>query len=107
MDTPQLAHTTGLFDFLDSVRSENGVVVLTLLAVIWFLYRGLSILIWRVWNATMQSKDREIARLILDRDRYQALVFERLRFLESLNGYRSRVQTDESSSHGVITDEVH
>lgn len=33
MDTPQLAHTTGLFDFLDSVRSENGVVVLTLLAV--------------------------------------------------------------------------
>ena len=73
-------------EFLDDVGPENGGVVLTLLAGIWFLYRSLSIL--RVLSATMQSKDREIARLTLDRDRYQAMVVERLRFLESL--HRSR-----------------
>jgi hypothetical protein len=102
MDAPQLAHGNALFEFLNDVRSKDGVVVMTLLAVIWFLYRGLSTLTWRVWSATLLSKDREIARLILDRDRYQALVFERLRFLESLSGTRSPTQSHKSA----ITSEV-
>lgn len=107
MDTPQLAHAAGLFEFLNDVRSKNGVVVLTLLAVIWFLYRGLSTLTWRVWSATMQSKDHEIARLILDRDQYRKLVLDRLRLLESLTGPRLTTHGSKPSDHNVITDEVH
>lgn len=107
MEAPQLAHAAGLFEFLDDVRSKNGVVVLTLLAVIWFLYRGFSTLIWRVWSAAMQSKDGEIARLILDRDQYRKLILDRLRFLESLTGPRLTTHGNKPSDHNVITDEAH
>lgn len=107
MEASQLAHATGLFEFLNDVRSKNGVVVLTLLAVIWFLYRGLSTLIWRVWSAAMQSKDREIARLVLDRDQYRKLVLDRLRLLESLTGPRLTTHSNKPSDNNVITDEVH
>jgi len=36
-------------------------------------------LIWKVWSAAMKAKDDEIARLAKERDRYQTLVFQRLR----------------------------
>jgi hypothetical protein len=35
-------------------------------------------LIWKVWSEALNAKDEEIARLARERDRYQALVFERL-----------------------------
>lgn len=35
-------------------------------------------LVWRVWDATLRSKDEEIKRLVEERDKYQKLVFERL-----------------------------
>ena len=107
MDASQLSHTTGLFDFLNEVRSENGVAVLTLLTVILFLYRSLSKLTWKVWSAAMQSKDREIARLIQDRDQYRSLVFDRLRALESLSTLNLRMRTAGATDPSATLDEVH
>ena len=107
MDAPQLAHAAGFFKFLDDIRSENGVVVLTLLTVIGFLYFNLSKLTWKVWSTAMQSKDREIARLIHDRDQYRALVFERLRTLESQSARTLKMRAAGAADHTTTPDEVH
>jgi hypothetical protein len=107
MDAPQLAHAAGFFKFLDDVRSENGVVVLTLLTVIGFLYFNLSKLTWKVWSTAMQSKDREIARLLHDRDEYRALVFERLRTLESQSARTLKMRAAGAADHTTTLDEVH
>ena len=107
MDAPQLAHAAGFFKFLDDIRSENGVVVLTLLTVIGFLYFNLSKLTWKVWSTAMQSKDREIARLIHDRDQYRALVFERLRTLESQSARTLKMRAAGAADHTTRLDEVH
>ena len=107
MDATQLAHATGFFKFLDDIRSENGVVVLTLLTVIGFLYFNLSKLTWKVWSTAMQSKDLEIARLIHDRDQYRALVFERLRALESQSARTLKMRAASAADHTTTLDEVH
>lgn len=35
-------------------------------------------LIWKVWHSAMSAKDQEIERLVVERDKYQKLVFKNL-----------------------------
>jgi hypothetical protein len=69
---------TGLFEFLDRIRSNDGLLVLILIALIAFGCYLLSNLAWKVWRAALEAKEREIRRLAHERDKYQAIVFERL-----------------------------
>jgi hypothetical protein len=36
-------------------------------------------MIWRVWSDALKAKDEELARVSKERDRYQAMVFDRLK----------------------------
>jgi hypothetical protein len=69
---------SGLFEFLDRIRSNDGLLVLILIALIWFCCYLLSKAVWKVWRTAMKAKDQEISRLTQERDRYQSIVFERL-----------------------------
>lgn len=53
---------------------DHGSIVVVLLIVATLFYK----LVWNVWNAAMTSKDREIERLVAERDKYQGLFMERL-----------------------------
>jgi hypothetical protein len=64
----------GFWGILLKAVDENGAAAVTLVVVLALFYK----LVWKVWNATLESKNDEIGRLITTRDRYQALVFERL-----------------------------
>lgn len=70
-------------EFLSQVRSQYGLVVLVLVLLLVFGCFLLWKLVWKVWNAAMEAKDREIERVSKERDKYQALVFERLRSSEA------------------------
>lgn len=74
----QLTDGTRLFEFLDGVRSNNGLPMLLLIALIAFMCCLLTRLTWKVWRAAMEAKDQQIARLTQERDRYQSVIFERL-----------------------------
>jgi len=74
----QLNEGIGLFDFLDRIRSSNGLLVLVLIAITWLLYYLFSHMLWKVWYAALTGKDQEIARLAKELERYQSVVFERL-----------------------------
>lgn len=67
-----------LFDLLDRIRSNGGLLVLVLIAITWLLWHLFYRLLWKVWRAAMRAKDQEIERLIKELDKYQSIVFERL-----------------------------
>jgi|SRR5581483_2011342 len=73
-----LSEGIGPFEFLDRIRADDGLPALALMAVLWFFCHLLYHLVWKVWYAAMTGKDREIARLTKELERYQSLVFERL-----------------------------
>jgi len=60
-------------DLLKSVAQEQGALAVGLVIACLVFYK----LIWRVWDATIKSKDEEICRLVKERDRYQEIFFER------------------------------
>ncbi|HEV7715816.1 MAG TPA: hypothetical protein VGO53_09480 [Steroidobacteraceae bacterium] len=66
-------------ELLQKIQSEYGLLVLVLVLLVafgcWLLWR----LTWKVWSVAMKSKDEEIVRLAAERDRYQAMVFGRLK----------------------------
>jgi len=68
------ATPSGFWGLVWVVFQKHGVVALLLIAVCFIFYK----LIWKVWNAAMQAKNEEIARLVAERDKYQRLVFDRL-----------------------------
>jgi len=74
----------GLFEFLDRIRSNDGLLVLVLIVLLCFFFYLASRLFWKVWHAAMDGKDQEIARLTKERDRYQSVVFEKLLPTEGL-----------------------
>ncbi len=84
MDTHDLISKAGLFEFLDGIRSQYGVVVLTLVVIIGLLGVTIQQLMRQFWNDSIKVREREIARLEKERDTYQALVFERLRTTEAV-----------------------
>lgn len=70
---------SGWMELLNRVEGEHGTLVLVLLLLLIFVLFLLWHLIWKVWDAAMKAKDDEIRRLVKERDKYQALVFERLK----------------------------
>jgi hypothetical protein len=81
----ETAEKAGLLQLLNQIQSQYGLLVLMLVVIIVF---GCSIfwrLIWRVWSGALSAKESEIARLERERDRYQAVVFDRLRASKALD----------------------
>ena len=74
---------TGFLALLRQIQSQYGLVVLVLVLLLMFGCFLLWKLIWKVWSAAMESKEKEIERVSKERDKYQSLVFERLRSSEA------------------------
>jgi hypothetical protein len=64
----------GMWDFVLEVLRNHGAVAVALCFVCFLFWR----MIWKVWDRAMKAKDEEINRLVIERDKYQSLVFERL-----------------------------
>lgn len=79
LSEPHAPNRSGLVGLLAQIQSENGLTVMLLVGLVGFGCFLFWSLIWRVWSAAMKAKDDEIARLAKERDRYQTLVFQRLR----------------------------
>lgn len=75
--------TKAFSDLLSQIGSQYGLVVLVLVLLLAFGCILLWKLVWKVWSAAMEAKDKEIERLSKERDKYQALVFERLKSSET------------------------
>jgi hypothetical protein len=74
----QVGQGRGLIEFLDRIRSDDGLLVLLLITLLLFIcYLALQLL-WKVCHTVMEGKDQEIVRLTKELDRYQSVVFERL-----------------------------
>lgn len=71
-----------VLELLRQIQSQYGLLVLVLVFLLVFVCLLLWKLIWQVWSTAMESKENEIARVSKERDKYQALVFERLRSSE-------------------------
>lgn len=74
---------TGFLGLLAQIQSQYGLIVLVLVLLLAFACFLLWKLVWQVWSTAMQSKEKEIERVSKERDKYQALVFERLRSSET------------------------
>lgn len=48
----------GLFEFLDRIRSNDGLLVLVLIVLLCFFFYLASRLFWKVWHAAMDGKDQ-------------------------------------------------
>jgi hypothetical protein len=57
--------------FLNHIYDKGGPLVILFLFVAYVFYR----LVWKVWSTAMESKDKEIERLIEERNFYQEKVF--------------------------------
>lgn len=69
-----LGDPSSFWTFLAEVLKEHGAITVALLFGMFVFWR----LIWRVWDRAMKAKDEEIDRLVIERDKYQKLVFDRL-----------------------------
>jgi len=79
----QAANKTQLLELLNQIQSQHGPIILVLIVIIFVGCGVFWILIWKVWSAAMKAKDDEISRLAKERDKYQSLVFQRLRTSEA------------------------
>lgn len=59
------------WSFLEHLYDKGGIGVLSFLFIAFVFYK----LVWKVWSAAMTSKDREIERLISERNYLQSRVF--------------------------------
>lgn len=73
---------SGVLEILRQIQSQYGLIVLVLVLLLAFACLLLWRLVWQVWSTAMESKEKEIERVSKERDKYQALVFERLRSSE-------------------------
>lgn len=73
----------GFLEVLRQIQSQYGLIVLVLVLLLVFAGLLLWKLVWKVWSTAMESKGKEIERVSKERDKYQALVFERLRSSEA------------------------
>lgn len=88
----------GLFEFLDRIRSNNGLLVLVLIAIAWFLCHLVSRLLWKVWQAATAAKDQEIMRLMRELEKYQSIVFKRLLGLDDVVALAKKEWPEEGGS---------
>ena len=65
---------SAFWEFVKEVIRLHGSTAAILIVLVFLFWK----LIWKVWDRAMTSKDNEINRLVAERDKYQALVFERL-----------------------------
>lgn len=72
----------GILEILNQIQSDYGLIVLVLILLLAFACFLLWKLTWNVWCKAMEAKDQEIQRISRERDKYQALVFARLRSSE-------------------------
>jgi hypothetical protein len=70
---PVATGVNGFWGFLTHVYDQQGILVLAFLCLAFLFYK----LIWQVWTAAMEAKEREISRISEERNFYQNLVFER------------------------------
>lgn len=70
-------------ELLRQIQSQYGLIVSVLVLLLVFVRFLLWKLTWKVWSTAMESKEKEIERVSKERDKYQALVFERLRSSEA------------------------
>lgn len=82
MAAAQPAIKIGFLELLNQIESQYGLIVLVLVLLLAFGCFLLWKLIWNVWSSAMAAKDKEIERVSKERDKYQAMVFERLRSSE-------------------------
>lgn len=73
----------GFLELLSQIQSQYGLIVLVLVLLLAFGCLLLWSLIWKVWNAAMEAKDKEIERVSKERDKYQSLIFGRLKSSET------------------------
>jgi hypothetical protein len=83
MDNGQAKDTKGFWELIEQIETDHGLLALILLLIIavgCFIFWKL---IWKVWSEAMKAKDDEIARISKERDKYQALFFERMKSSEA------------------------
>jgi hypothetical protein len=98
----------GLFEFLDRIRSNDGLLVLVLIVLLCFFFYAASRLFGKLWHAAMDGKDQEIARLTKERDRYQSVVFEKLLPTDGLPMLTAKETADgESGGENPFQEKVH
>lgn len=79
IDLLEAAENQGFFDLFGQIEAEHGLAVLLLILIILGMALLLWKLVWRVWRATLTSKNDEIDRLVDERNKYQDMVFEGLK----------------------------
>ena len=98
----------GLFELLDRIRSNNGLLVLVLIAFVCFLCYALSQWCWKIWQATARAKDQEIARLTKELEEYRSIVFDRLLGVDDMVVLTHRGwPEDEGGSGSSSQEQVH
>ncbi len=97
----------GLFEFLDRIRSNNGMLVLVLIAIAWFLCHLVSRLLWKVWQSAAAAKDQEIRRLMRELEKYQSIVFKRLLGLDDVVALANKEWPEEGGSGNSPQEKVH
>ena len=66
--------SVGLWTYLAEVLKDHGAAAIGFVILSLLFYK----LTWKVWDGAMKAKDAEIERLVKERDKYQAIVFERM-----------------------------
>ena len=79
---PQPIVKIGILEVLNQIQSKYGLIVLVLVLLLAFVCFLLWKMTWSVWCKAMEAKDQEIQRISRERDKYQALIFARLKSSE-------------------------
>ncbi len=75
MATAQPIAGENLWSFLEHIYDKGGLGVLAAVVCLLFLAFIFYKLVWRVWSAALESKDKEIERLIDERNYLQGKMF--------------------------------
>lgn len=98
LDVIEGASDQGLFYLFSQVESKHGLAILILILIILGMAFLLWKLVWRVWRATLKSKNDEIERLVAERNKYQDMVFD------GLKSSRPYPPPDQSQDNGKETE---
>ena len=82
----ETANKAGLSQLLNQIHSQYGLLVLMLVLMIVFGCLLFWKLIWKVWSGALNAKQREIERLVKERDIFQKLALARLQTSSARDG---------------------
>ena len=94
-----------LFEFLDRIRSNNGLLVLILVAFVCFLCYVIWSWCLKSWQASVRAKDQEIARLTKELEEYRSVVFDRLLGVDDMVVVTRRGWPDDEGGSGNSSQE--